>query len=309
MRKFWVTAIECALELETPADFMGWLNQFVRPVLHYEMVVCATGVFAPHAVRTDRLLVRGFPRTALESLRDAGGVIHLPRGRRPRDVNLRSIDVRSLEETLKRGRPPGSEAVLGTLAALDRIEASCRFGSYFLFGKLAETPTARQHYLAAVLGPVMHTALMRTLDADPAFRPQASPGVRLTRRETELLGWLVAGQTTVQIAAASFRSAHTVANQVRAILRKLDARNRTEAIALAFSLGLVQPQERPRQTRVIAAQIRAPYITRGEPSGPLTPSRSGFMPKAVDVVIVDDTDGLQIGVDDGRTDELEAEFA
>jgi len=316
LRKLWVDAVEAALDLETPGDFMSWLHEFVRPVLHYEFVVCGTGVFSPHSVLTDRLLVRGFPRPALDVLRDAQGVITLPRGRRQRERILRPVELRSLEEEVGRHRGPSQSGVLGTLAVLDRAEVGCRFGSYFLFGRLRDLPGPSQQYFAGILGPIMHAALGHTLDAEPALRPKLSAGVRLTRRETELLGALVAGQTTPEIAAASHRSIHTISNQIRAILRKLDASTRTEAIALALSLGLVRPQRKPDATRVIAAQVLALYEVTPRPSSPPAArdpcGSEGFpglvMTKAAHEMVIDDTHGLKIGVDDGRADEFEPEL-
>jgi len=309
LREIWVAAAEAALDLATPGEFMDWLHEFVRPVLRYETVVCGTGMFAPHTVMTDRLLVRGFPKAILEALRDSGGVIALPRGAKQRDRILRTLDLTRVEDGLRSKRGPGAPSVLGRLAVFDRAGASCRFGSYFLFGRLRESPSARQHYLAAILGPIMHDALTRALDGEPSLRPALAAGVRLTRRETELLNWLVAGQTTGQIALASHRSAHTVANQIRAILRKLEARNRTEAIALALGLGLVQPQERPARTRLVAAQVLAIYEIAPDCARVLPAGPSHAVAEAADVVVVDDTHRLKISVDDGWTDELETELA
>jgi DNA-binding CsgD family transcriptional regulator len=120
-------------------------------------------------------------------------------------------------------------------------------------------PGERQAYLAEVLAPHMRTLLARCLAHDPDPPARAHADSTLTRRELELLQWLVAGRTTADIARSTFRSTHTVSNQVRAILRKLRASNRTEAIAVALGLGLVAPVERQGVTRVMAAQVPLAY--------------------------------------------------
>jgi len=68
----------------------------------------------------------------------------------------------------------------------------------------------------------------------------------LTRREGEILRQLVLGQSNKTIAAKLALSVGTVKTHVKSILRKLDATNRTEAVAIAQRRGIVQEErERP----------------------------------------------------------------
>jgi DNA-binding CsgD family transcriptional regulator len=247
LRAQWVEALEGVLAVVGPHAFMRWMERHVRPVLRYEMVICATGTFAPTNVAADRLLVRGFPQRYLDSVRDGSGVIVLPRGVARNAASLRTVDLAS------------GPCDLGIVVALDVPDTATRYGSYFLFGRLPALPDAHQCYVTDLIAPHMRATLAHLLLAEPALRPQLSAHTPLTRRELELLQWLVAGRTTGEIARSTFRSTHTVSNQVRAILRKLRANNRTEAIAVALGLGLVAPQERQSQTRVMAAQPQAIY--------------------------------------------------
>ena len=64
-----------------------------------------------------------------------------------------------------------------------------------------------------------------------ARRRQNTP---LTKRETEILGWIADGQTTRQIAAILVVSPHTVRKHIEHILEKLDVRTRSAAVARAF---------------------------------------------------------------------------
>jgi DNA-binding CsgD family transcriptional regulator len=59
----------------------------------------------------------------------------------------------------------------------------------------------------------------------------------LTRREHEVLELVAAGLTNPQIAARLFLSGKTVERHVTAVLRKLDARTRAEAVAAARAAG------------------------------------------------------------------------
>jgi DNA-binding NarL/FixJ family response regulator len=70
------------------------------------------------------------------------------------------------------------------------------------------------------------------LDSTPVEVP-AGPADRLTRREREVLGHLVAGRTYAEIAAALFLSEKTVSVHVSNMLRKTGSANRIELIRLA----------------------------------------------------------------------------
>ena len=63
--------------------------------------------------------------------------------------------------------------------------------------------------------------------------------VHFSKRETQVLGLLSIGKTNRDIGATLFISESTVKFHVHAILNKLDASNRTEAVSIAAQLGLV----------------------------------------------------------------------
>jgi DNA-binding CsgD family transcriptional regulator len=65
---------------------------------------------------------------------------------------------------------------------------------------------------------------------------------RLTKREVEVLELIAAGHSTREIAGRLFISPKTVRNHLAAVYRKLDARNRTEAVLSGMRLGLVPPK-------------------------------------------------------------------
>jgi two-component system response regulator DesR len=71
------------------------------------------------------------------------------------------------------------------------------------------------------------------------FEPQreAAPSM-LTEREREVLTLIASGSTNREIAEALFLSPHTVKEHTSAIYRKLEVRNRAEAVQRAQRLGL-----------------------------------------------------------------------
>ncbi len=87
---------------------------------------------------------------------------------------------------------------------------------------------------APVLSPDVTRALVSTLNTPPA------PGGDLSERELAVLRLMVAGLSNEQIAERLYISRNTVRHHVHNILAKLDAANRTEAVALAVQHNLVR---------------------------------------------------------------------
>ena len=64
------------------------------------------------------------------------------------------------------------------------------------------------------------------------------PSAPLSSREREVLSLMAGGATNKEIAARLFLSPHTVKEHTSSLYRKLNARNRTEAVQRAERLGL-----------------------------------------------------------------------
>ena len=70
-----------------------------------------------------------------------------------------------------------------------------------------------------------------------AARPP--PGRLLTEREREVLELIASGATNREIAGTLFLSPHTVKEHTSSLYRKLEVRNRAEAVQRAQRLGLL----------------------------------------------------------------------
>jgi DNA-binding NarL/FixJ family response regulator len=68
---------------------------------------------------------------------------------------------------------------------------------------------------------------------------------KLTDRETEVLKLLARGLSNSEIANTLFLSEATIRTHLSRILAKLDLRDRTQAVVVAYESGLVQPGESP----------------------------------------------------------------
>jgi DNA-binding NarL/FixJ family response regulator len=93
--------------------------------------------------------------------------------------------------------------------------------------------------LAVVPSDLLATVLHEAPLADDLHKENGAERARLTRRELEVLAAMADGASNKTIARRLGISFHTAKFHVAAILAKLDADSRTEAVAKAAQLGLV----------------------------------------------------------------------
>lgn len=102
----------------------------------------------------------------------------------------------------------------------------------FVFCDLADDQLARGVHLLRLLSSHLKLALARVIDN------RTPPGrIALTGREHEIIGHLAGGRSAREIGAALAISPLTVKNHISKILRKLDARNRAEAVDRARAIA------------------------------------------------------------------------
>ncbi len=77
------------------------------------------------------------------------------------------------------------------------------------------------------------------LEMRPARARSAEESVTLTRREEQVLALMATGSTNEQIATELTLSLYTVKQHAHSAYRKLQARNRTDAVQRAQRLGLI----------------------------------------------------------------------
>jgi DNA-binding NarL/FixJ family response regulator len=129
------------------------------------------------------------------------------------------------------------------LAGPDDVEDAIVAGAQAVL-PLSASPSDLRLAVAAVssgLALVPHAGLAALFDAESITRDDdaTEPLPSLTPREMEVLASMTDGASNKLIARRLGISFHTVKFHVAAILAKLDAETRTEAIACAARLGLV----------------------------------------------------------------------
>lgn len=87
--------------------------------------------------------------------------------------------------------------------------------------------------------PPLAASLVPATEPLSSVPERAEPESGLSERELEVLALLASGKTNAEVAAALFISVGTVKSHSANIYRKLEAKNRTEAVARARELGLL----------------------------------------------------------------------
>ena len=93
----------------------------------------------------------------------------------------------------------------------------------------------------ALLAPTVTRRLLdRFADQLPSTKPPPELA-RLTERELEILTLLAEGLSNAELAERLFLSETTVKTHVSSVLRKLELRDRVQAVVLAYKAGLARP--------------------------------------------------------------------
>lgn len=120
-----------------------------------------------------------------------------------------------------------------------------RISSFFSFSRIGAPIDARLAFRLRLLTPHLHETLARVLlnENNGAIRLVRAE-CRVTDRETEILRWIRDGKTNRDIATILGLSPFTVKNHVKKITKKMGVANRSHAVARAFSMGIILPNDK-----------------------------------------------------------------
>lgn len=171
------------------------------------------------------------------------------------DLRMPGMDGLKGLETLKKNYPAIPVALMSGLAEKADVKEAVALGASGYFPKTLSGKNMLQAIYKVLQGERFfpmeyHTnTIMPSYfdDGDPAIRrlPSIPADIKLTRREKEVLGYLLRGVPNKDIAEALGLKVVTVKLHVRGICRKLGVKNRTQAALLAQQGGLAGDYAHP----------------------------------------------------------------
>ncbi len=212
----------------------------------------------------DEELVRAGLRVVLEAqgdlrvvgeAEDGAEAIALARRLRPHvvlmDVRMPGLDgLAATRELVRDAAAPGGYApkilVVTTFEIDDYVYQALRAGADgFLLKRTRPSEIAQAVRLVAAGESLLFPAQIRRLavaQGNAAARGTMARAA-LTEREAEVLRLVARGLTNGEIAEQLFLGVQTVKTHVSSLLAKLGARDRTQAVILAYESGFVTPAE------------------------------------------------------------------
>ena len=157
------------------------------------------------------------------------------------DLRMPVLDGIAATRRLRETQPDVRVIALTTFDDDEDVFAALRAGAVgYLLKDVSGARLVEAVHAAArgesVLQPSVAAKLVARVAAEPAPAPANGP---LSDREREVVRLLAAGRTNREIAGTLFLAEGTVKNHVTALLTKLDAKTRGEAVARARELGLL----------------------------------------------------------------------
>lgn len=179
-------------------------------------------------------------QTAIELARDLAPDVVIM------DIRMPELDGLEATRQITAADDPPRVLVLTTFEIDDYVYEALRSGaSGFVLKRIPPMEMIEAVRVVASGESLVFPAMTRELIEH--FAPQRSrpaPGsIELTERETEVLELLARGKTNQEIADEIYVGNETVKTHVRSILLKLGARNRTQAVIIAYESGFVTPGE------------------------------------------------------------------
>ncbi|MFD3512370.1 response regulator [Streptomyces sp. NPDC058657] len=163
------------------------------------------------------------------------------------DVRMPEIDgIRATEQLLATLDPAPRIVVVTTFENDSYVYEALRAGAAgFLLKRSAAEDLVQAVRLVARSDSLLFPAAVRALAAEYGRHTgsAAPPWVnRLTDRELEVLRLMAKGLTNAEIAAALGFGAATAKTHVAAVLAKTGARDRTQAVIVAYESGFIRPR-------------------------------------------------------------------
>lgn len=238
--------IDASLRVYSRPQLFGWTQGMLQNLLRHELLLCALHEGRPMTSQVDCF---ASPWVDAERFRQLF----------QQDVELAAELVRrwtegefhpTRYEVSSPGSPPRGELsaelhAIGTDSVMvhGTYDSLGKPVSLFVLGAMSGERGPAQEFLLELIAPFLHLAWMRSqlARAPEDIQSRAHTAALLTAREKEILRWIHLGKSNFEIGTILGISPLTVKNHVQKILRKLNVRNRTQAVGRALALRFLDP--------------------------------------------------------------------
>jgi transcriptional regulator EpsA len=235
--------VERSLRVTNEQQFFSWVQGEVQYLLSHEILICGLSSGANSKMRYYRFSSTRYFR--LEHFNEVCDPVN-------------GLFNMMMAVSRKTGRPCalGSSVAIGgcdktwvPLLESGELRNAAAFGqrgtdghmkSYFCFARISDELNPRLMYILEILVPVLEATFSRVITQQAgSSQPYYSNAQILSKREMEVLHFLMAGKTNQMIATEMYLSPLTIKNHVQNIMKKLKVKTRGHAVTLGLKMGLL----------------------------------------------------------------------
>lgn len=234
--------IVSATEVQDSNTLLTLINEDVFTVLQQDVMVCGVGGVTAKGSYAHKVLHHNYPPDYFDELATPDGRVDSPLMQRWR-MSQEPVVFQSGRDDA--GYPGEwinifNRYNLRNTVAHGVLDVQRTLASYFIFSRIPGEVGDREIFLMKLLVPHLHLALLRALNTVQEFGRLAGPShEQLSERQRQILRWLNEGKTNWEISQILEITEKNVKYHVEQIFAKLEVRNRTQAVAKALLLGLL----------------------------------------------------------------------
>jgi transcriptional regulator EpsA len=255
-----VSCAESALEVRRRYQFFVWTQGSLQVLLPHQLAICGAYSRARHEVQFEAFNSVPVNAGLLAQFSESGSPaiamlqnLWLAARCKPVSIAVEQMQGEAFAPLRHDLLAAGFRELLAH--GVSRPQRTAEIESFFVLGCQQQPYSARHRLCFELMIPHLHTTWQRVQSVERDMKELPPPGVarpqssgRITERERQILRWLREGFSNPQIGEALGISALTVKNHVQKILRKLNAANRAQAVAVAISMNLLSSSAHAGET-------------------------------------------------------------
>ncbi len=236
--------LQASLRVHARHQFFGWTQGLLQDLIRHEVLVCALRNGEPSSFKADSFSTALAEPSIFSDMfrQDTTMVPHIIKAweknhYQPVMFDLSSGGVFAGSALAREFNRVGATSLI----AHGTYDASGKLSTFFVFAGQTGSTGPKQAHVVELVVPFLHVAWMRTQinrPVDSAGAKTAPVGL-LTARELEILKWIYLGKSNIEIGLILAISPLTVKNHVQKILRRLNVRNRTQAVGKGLALCIL----------------------------------------------------------------------